>query len=179
MTASLQEATTGRIQPSTGDPGRALRLVPPRAVRAPRAPFIALLLGLLAAGLIGLLVLNTLIAANSFRLHALGQHDAALSLRQQQLQRDVELKEAPNALASEAGRLGMVPAGNPAFIRLSDGKVLGVPVPATVPRPVTVAARPSTRPSPQPSVKASASPGAHLSASPQPAGSPSPGASPR
>ncbi|MDQ6875365.1 MAG: hypothetical protein M3042_09940 [Actinomycetota bacterium] len=175
MTASLQQATTGRIQPPTGDPGRALRLVPPRAVRAPRAPFVALIVGLLAAGLIGLLVLNTLIAENSFRLHALAQHDATLALRQQEMQRDVELLEAPNALASEARRLGMVPAGNPAFIRLSDGKVLGVPVPATVPRPVTFAVRPSPRPGGNPS----ASPAAHPAGSPNPARTPTPRVSPR
>ncbi|PZS35239.1 MAG: hypothetical protein DLM59_03360 [Pseudonocardiales bacterium] len=126
-----------------------MRVVPPRSLQAPRAPFVALVVGLLAAGLLGLLLLNTVIAEDSFQLHTLQQRGNALDLQQQQLQRDIDALEAPTALAARARAMGMVPAGSPAFIRLSDGKVLGVPEPATSPVPIRLA-------SPKPSAAAPA-----------------------
>lgn len=132
-------------------PAPPLRLVPQRSLQPPRAPFVALIVGLLAAGLLGLLLLNTVIAEDSFRLHALQQSGTSQELRQQRLQRDIDALEAPNALAARARAMGMVPAGNPAFIRLSDGKVLGVPTPAKSPTPFRVASpAPSTHASPMP-----------------------------
>jgi hypothetical protein len=107
-----------------------LRVVPPANLPAARAPFVVLVLGLLVAGLVGLLMLNTLVNENSFRLHALQQEQEKLDLREQQLQRDIDRRETTPALAKAATRLGLVPAGTPAFIELPDGKVLGVPTPA-------------------------------------------------
>jgi hypothetical protein len=49
------------------------------------------------------------------------------------LQRAVDSHEATPALAAAARRLGLVPAGIPAFIRLPDGRVLGTPTPAKAP----------------------------------------------
>ncbi|MCU1692003.1 MAG: hypothetical protein JWM64_1094, partial [Frankiales bacterium] len=48
-----------------------LRLVPSRRSTPRRAPFVAVVVGLLAAGLLVLLVLNTVLAQDAFRLHAL------------------------------------------------------------------------------------------------------------
>jgi cell division protein FtsB len=107
-----------------------LRVVPPANLPAPRAPFVVLVLVLLVSGLVSLLMLNTLVNENSFRLHALQEKQAALDLREQQLERDIDKREATPAVAAAARRLGLVPAGTPAFIRLPDGKVLGVPTPA-------------------------------------------------
>ena len=144
-----------------------LHLVPPPSLHPPRAPFVAVVVGLLTIGLVGLLLLNTVIAEHSFRLHALQQRTAALTLQEQQLQREIDALEAPGALAKRATELGMVPAGNPAFIRLSDGKILGVPTPAAAPKPVSVA-RPSPRPSAAPSTAPSSAPSAARSPAPAP-----------
>lgn len=153
MTAPARVAGRARPTPAPGSRSApALRLVPQRSMQPPRAPFVALVVGLLSAGLLGLLLLNTVIAEDSFQLQALQQSGNSLDLRQQQLQRDIDALEAPNALAARARAMGMVPAGNPAFVRLSDGKVLGVPTPATSPTPIRIGSSPapSTHPSPAP-----------------------------
>lgn len=145
-----------------------LRLVPAPALRPPRTPFVALVVGLLGAGLVVLLLLNTAIAEDSFRLHALQQRTGALDLQRQQLQREIDDLEAPGALSVQARRLGMVPAGNPAFIRLRDGRILGVPTPGKAPPPPP-APRPAPTPTPSPGTAA---------ATPKPSASPAPAASP-
>ena len=89
-----------------------------------------LVVTLLASGLLGLLVLHTVLAQDAFRLHALKQDSRALEDQEQVLQREVEALRAPHALATRAAALGMVPAGPPAFLRLPDGAVLGAPAPA-------------------------------------------------
>ena len=89
-----------------------------------------MLLGaLLTAGLAGLLFLHTALAEGSFRLHDLQKRSATLADREQALQQEVARAAAPRRLAARAEALGMVRSVNPAFIRLSDGKVLGRPRP--------------------------------------------------
>jgi hypothetical protein len=140
MTAPAKQAAAAPVSiPRTPHGSTALRLVPTGRLQPPRAPFVALVVGLLAAGLVGLLILNTIIAENSFRARDLQARGVALDLNQQRLQRHIDALEAPAALASRARSLGMVPAGAPAFIRLTDGKVLGHPTPATVPSPAPMA----------------------------------------
>jgi len=104
-----------------------LRLVPQRRSSAARAPFVAAVVGLLAVGLLGLLALNTALAQDAFRLHTLDKGGKVLTDRQQVLERQVEALRAPAGLAGRAAGLGMVPGGPPAFLRLSDGAVLGSP----------------------------------------------------
>lgn len=120
-----------------------LRLVPQaRATAAGRAPFAAVVVALLAAGLLGLLALNTVLAEGAFSLHALQQQSRGLALREQVLQRQVEALRAPASLAQRAGALGMVEGGPPAHLRLSDGAVLGTPVAGLAP---VVPAAPAAR----------------------------------
>ncbi|MEN3308331.1 MAG: hypothetical protein V7603_4533 [Micromonosporaceae bacterium] len=114
-----------------------LRAAPPVPVSAPRAPFVALVLVVVVAGVLGILVLNTKINENAFRLSYLQSRQANLDQQEQQLNAQLASQEAPNNLAAEAAKLGLVPAGTPAFIRLPDGRVLGVPQPATSPPSVT------------------------------------------
>jgi hypothetical protein len=108
-----------------------LRAAPPVPVSAPRAPFVALVLVVVVAGVLGILVLNTKINENAFRLSYLQSKQANLDQQEQRLNEQLASQEAPNNLAAEAAKLGLVPAGTPAFIRLPDGRVLGVPQPAT------------------------------------------------
>jgi hypothetical protein len=117
-----------------------LSVVPSVASPAPRTPFVLLILVLVAAGLVGLLLLNTAINENVFRLHDLQKENEALDLREQQLDRDIERLEAPGNLQAAARRLGLVPAGNPAYIYLPSGQVVGVPTPGRAAAPPPSAA---------------------------------------
>ncbi len=103
---------------------------PPVPVAAPRAPFVALLLGLVVAGIVGLLVLNTAINTRSLTVQQLRDKQATLDAREQQLNRELADRGSPGNLQAAATRMGLVPAGTTAFIRLPDGKVIGVPQPA-------------------------------------------------
>jgi hypothetical protein len=118
---------------------------------APRVPFALLVTGLIVGGLVLLLGLNTASAANELKRHNLAEADATVGAQVQELQNEVAASAAPAHLAAAAAALGMVPAGNPAFLVLgADGtvRVMGSPAPATA-APVHVAtppevAKPST-----------------------------------
>ena len=102
----------------------------PLPIALPRAPFLLLMVGLVVVGVLGVLVLNTKINENSFRLNDLQTNQAGLDLQEQQLARNLADLESPGNLRAAATRLGLVPAGTPAFINLPDGRVVGVPQPA-------------------------------------------------
>lgn len=108
-----------------------LTVVPGRAVRAPRTPFAVLVIALLAGGVVGLLMFNTHLQQVSFTVTALQQRADALSAQQQSLGMQLAHERDPQVLAQRARKLGMVVPPEPAFIRLSDGRVVGDPVPAT------------------------------------------------
>ncbi|QWC85619.1 hypothetical protein KLP28_02250 [Nocardioidaceae bacterium] len=104
-----------------------LRLAPPARRRAPRVPFVALVGSVLLAGIVGLLLFNTSMQQGSFTASSMETRAAALEARQQTLQMQIEDLRNPQRVARQARRLGMVSAGNPAFLDLSDGSVLGDP----------------------------------------------------
>jgi hypothetical protein len=134
-TATAAPAAPATAPRPAGRPSRGLRLVPPVRRPAPRAPFVVLLGGLLAAGLGGLLYLHTSLAEDSFRLHDLMTRSAVLADREQALEQEVAQEASPTRLAQRAEALGMVRSPNPAFIRLSDGAILGKPKPGVAPPP--------------------------------------------
>jgi cell division protein FtsB len=104
-----------------------LRIVYGAPFRPPRMPFVLFVVALLAAGLVGLLLLNTELQRGTFQVTALNQQADQLRDQQEQLERQVRTLESPQNLADRALRMGMVPNPNPVFLRLSDGRVLGVP----------------------------------------------------
>ncbi|MFI5708254.1 hypothetical protein [Kribbella sp. NPDC051620] len=104
-----------------------LRVVYGAPFRPPRMPFVIFVVALLAAGLVGLLLLNTELQRGTFQVTALNNQADQLRDQQEQLEKQVRTLEAPQNLADRAVRMGMVPNPNPVFLRLSDGKVLGVP----------------------------------------------------
>jgi hypothetical protein len=129
-------------RPGSGKPGKAtekprLRVAPPAPVSVPRAPFVALVLTVVVAGVLGILVLNTKINENAFRLAELQSQRADLDQQEQQLDQQLADLESPNSLAAAACRLGMVPAGQPAYLKLPNGQTVGVPQPASGPQCVT------------------------------------------
>ena len=146
MSAATARAARPVSRPVTRPAGRTaarstayLRLVVTRRSSAAKAPFVAAVVGILAVGLLGLLALNTVLAQDAFRLHALQLEGKTLAVQEQTLQREVERLQSPQSLAARASALGMVPGGPPAFLRLADGKVLGAAVPGQAPAPAVVA----------------------------------------
>ncbi|MFG1806585.1 hypothetical protein [Streptomyces sp. NPDC049040] len=110
-----------------------------RTATAARAPFVILVVTLLAGGLISLLLLNAAVNQDSFQLNKLEKETTGYTDEQQQLQQEVDQYGAPGTLERKARELGMVPGGNPAFLG-PDGSVLGTPDRATAapkPRPTT------------------------------------------
>jgi hypothetical protein len=140
-----------------------LALVPPMRATAPRAPFVLLIGALLSSGLGLLLFLHTALAEDSFRLERLQASSALLADQEQALEQSLARQAAPGRLAGRASALGMVASENPAFIRLSDGRVLGKPKAGVAPPPP-----------PAPSPSASASPTASAKAAGHSGGKPGP-----
>jgi len=142
-TALAPRPGTRTSQPRPTQPR--LRVAPPAPVSVPRAPFVAMVLVVVIAGVVGILVLNTKINENAFRLAALQQKQGTLDRTESQLTQDLADRESPNSLAAAAKRLGLGPVGSPSFITLPDGKVLTVPQPGspTTPAKAAKAAKPA------------------------------------
>jgi hypothetical protein len=118
--------------------------------RASRVPFALLVTSLIVGGLALLLGLNTLSAANELERHNLADKDVRVAAQLQDLHDQVAASAAPDNLARAAEALGMVPAGNPAFLVLgADGsvRVLGSALPVSAP-PLPVP--PKSKPKPKP-----------------------------
>jgi type II secretory pathway pseudopilin PulG len=134
-----------------------LRLVPPNRstpARTPtrarhgarrRAPFVALLVGLLAATTLGLLLLNTAVAVNSLKATQQRQVNAAQADQVARLEQRVVDADTAAELARAATAAGLVPPGAAAHLVLQpDGTsvLLGTasPAPAATPTAPTTAA---------------------------------------
>lgn len=183
-TARSARATTRpdrRPRPSPTTAGRPrrtpLREVPPPAPAVAGAGVFSLVVvGILVLGMVMLLVLNTTLASGAFEISALQSQQRDLAVKEQRLLQDVARAEAPESLQAKARQLGMVPVASPVFLRLADGKVLGIPqaaqadpslrIPATgtgpsaQPTPSTAAPTPSasSAPSTAPTSKATTKP---------------------
>ena len=121
----------------------------------------------LAAGFFALLLLNTVISQGAFRQHELEIQLILLAEKEEALARAVQQAEAPLEVEKAARKLGMVPAAAPVFLRLSDGRILGEPVPAPEPTaPVDFAGAPGIQPTPKPSPSGTADPAADPAADP-------------
>jgi hypothetical protein len=147
MSALLNQARSRvpRIAEAAVDRAR-LTVVPRRATAAPRVPFVALVSVLLVGGVAGLLLFNTSMQQASFTATALEERAAVLDAREQSLEMELEMLRDPQRMALEAREMGMVPPSNPAFLRLSDGEVLGEPTPATALEAVRIAPLPTVKP---------------------------------
>lgn len=120
------------VRPRTTQPQPRLRVVAP-APSGSRLGLALLSVTLLAVGLLALLLLNISLGRGSYELSASQRQQHRLAETRQALQEEIEAASAPLALAERARELGMVPAPRTAFVRLSDGRVLGKPAEATAP----------------------------------------------
>ncbi len=133
-----------------------------------RAPFVVVLIALLAGGIAGVLFLTTVTDEAGMRTSAARSATTDLRLQIEALQRDVALLDATPRIADEAAKLGMVPAGDSAMLMINGsgaGSVIGEP--SAVPGPP-----PPAPPAPAPSAAAPAAPAAGAPAAGAPAAAP-------
>jgi len=110
-----------------------------------RIPFVIVVLALLAIGGVGVLYLNTRTDEAGMRTTESQDRSDDLRLRIEQLKRDIAGLDATPEIARQAERMGLVPAGDPAIIRVpakGPATVVGTPHPATAaaaaaPQPAT------------------------------------------
>ncbi|RBQ20340.1 hypothetical protein DP939_11125 [Spongiactinospora rosea] len=106
-------------------PARAATAAPARRGRAPRAPFVLLLVGLLCGGLVTLLLLNTVLAQDSFEADEL-RHGVARIQREAERQKlDNARQDTAEALAERAGKLGARPDPSARVIEIGKGAPVG------------------------------------------------------
>ena len=137
----MSQMATARALPRSGATRapRPLRLIAP----APpgHAGLVATCLVLLTAGFVAVLLLNTSMATGAFTVSRLQDRADELSDTRTALQHAVDAQSAPAELAKRALDLGMVPSTSAAFLRISDGQVLGVAEPAAADTGFTVVAQ--------------------------------------
>ncbi len=115
LPAAPTKAPRRRLQPVTGTAVR----------RRPKLVYALVALGgamAIGAAQIGL---SLAITQDSFTLASLSSQQRELSLRTQALHEELTGLSSPQALATSAAALGMVVAGSPSYLRLSDGAVFG------------------------------------------------------
>ncbi len=144
-TMSQARARVARGVPAAVERAR-LTVVPARRFGPPRAPFAALVLAILAAGVVGLLMFNTHMQQASFHATELQRQADALTAKRQALEMELERLRDPQAVAAAGKRLGMVPPVNPAFVRLGDGSVVGTPTPARPDEGIRITPLPPVKP---------------------------------
>lgn len=123
--APVRPAARTSPRRATAPTPRQLKVVAPPETRGNGA-FLALCALLLLGGFVGVLMLNTAMAKGSYTMRDLQRRSDALTDQQDSLRHTIDSVSGPGPLAQRARELGMVPAETAAFLRLSDGKVLGV-----------------------------------------------------
>ena len=127
---------------------RARLTVVPRtaARRAARVPFMVLVSLVLVGGVAGLLCFNTSMQQASFTATSMEDQAQALDAQQQSLTMELDALRDPQRVAARAQQMGMVPENSPAFLRLSDGKVLGKATPAAPDGALRITPLPTRKP---------------------------------
>lgn len=99
--------------------------VVPAPIRRTGRGFVALCVGILVVALLAVLVVNISVSNRQYDMVGLKNEQLDLTQTNERLRQQVEHLEAPQNLAAEAKRLGMVRPGDIAAIDLSTGRVTG------------------------------------------------------
>jgi hypothetical protein len=99
----------------------ALRLVPHlgKKKRVDHKYFVAFVSLVGVVGLLTLLVINTLLAQDAFKLHRLQLQVQSLSDQREAVVREITRASSPEQLAANAQALGMIASQNPRFLTLT------------------------------------------------------------
>ncbi|MEU0489661.1 hypothetical protein ABZ249_10555 [Nocardiopsis sp. NPDC006139] len=93
--------------------------------RAPRIPFVLLILCLLGGALVSLLLLRGVIAQEAFAISSLQTQNRELSYEEQSLRGSVAHLETSERIAEEAEGMGMEQGDAPRFLDPGSGEVTG------------------------------------------------------
>ncbi len=127
----MSQIAVSRPRKSTGArPAAPLKVVAGRTGETSRGGFVVLCLLALVLGSLSILLLNTSRAKGAFELRDLQARSDTLTDTEEVLEHSISAQSAPGALALRARRLGMVPNESAAFLRIGDGRILGVAKPA-------------------------------------------------
>jgi esterase/lipase superfamily enzyme len=98
-----------------------LRLVPEMesGKQASDKGFVIAISSIFITGLLALLIINTALAQDAFKLQQLKQQATVLADQREAILRQVAEKSSPENLAVSATKLGMVASTNPRFLDLS------------------------------------------------------------
>ncbi|MET8385163.1 hypothetical protein ABZV14_19415 [Streptosporangium canum] len=91
------------------DPAAASAAPAARSGRAPRAPFMLLVIGLLCGGLVSLLLLNTVLAQDSYKVNELRSANDQLRQKKEELKNANMRLEMPGALSDSSAKQGQGP----------------------------------------------------------------------
>ncbi len=122
MTALLAPKPEGRAPA-----GPRLRPVPPPRRQMRTVGFVAVVVAVLGLGMVGVLLLTTVLQDQAFVVQARQQEATALANELSDLESQVTEARSVHHLAVSARKLGMRPNPSPALLRLPDGKVTGEP----------------------------------------------------
>lgn len=102
-----------------------LRLVPEMesGKQASDKGFVIAISSIFITGLLALLIINTALAQDAFKLQQLKQQATVLADQREAILRQVAEKSSPENLAASATKLGMVGSTNPRFLDLSAAEV--------------------------------------------------------
>jgi len=103
-----------------------------RPVAAPRrqlrrAGFVAVVAAILGIGMVGVLILTTVLQDQAFEVQRRQSTANALANELSDLEAEVTQARSMQSLAVAAQKLGMKPNPNPVQLRLTDGKLVGEP----------------------------------------------------
>lgn len=177
MTATARPPASPASSPSAAGSGTGRRVARLGSSTARRTPFVAVVVTMLALGLVGQLLLNTSLQRGSFRLHEMQSDSADLAETVQVLEQELAARESPAELAARARLLGMVPGGAPVFLTLANGSVRGTPTPAPAPTLTAAARIVDAAPTPVPAAAPAAPTPAVATVSPSAPAPPAPTAS--
>jgi hypothetical protein len=115
-------------------PTRHIEIVTTRAQRRarPKSFYAVLAVSSVFALFLAQLMLSIVLSDGAYQISSLQSEQTQLSRTQQDLAEKLDLLASPQSLAQRAESLGMVVgSSSPAFLRLSDGALVGTPVAAT------------------------------------------------
>lgn len=122
---ALPTAPTAPTAPATTPQRRLQPVGEPARRRKPKVAYALVALGGALAIGAAQIALSLAITQDSFTLAALSSQQNELNLQTHALQQELTGMSSPQVLATNAAGLGMVVAGSPSYLRLSDGAVFG------------------------------------------------------